>query len=384
MAVALQTAFTEELDEPDVALSEILDQLDLDELKANTLGILYCYPDFIESGVAEYIASELPFDVIGMTTMASASRADEGPYRLTIALITGDDVRFTTGFTPPLSADNYQQTITEAWQKALARTEAPIRFIIGYLPFMQDIAGQEMLEAFDEASDHIPFWGSISAGTDMTYTDCYTVHNEIKEQHGAVFAIIEGAIEPEFVVTSIPERNIYEQKAIITKSHGCILTEINDTPVLDYIRDLGIIFNQGDQTTIPLMVDYRDGSQPVALGMYAFLEGGSILCGGSVPQNALISLGEIDPPGILETAQTTLEQLRTFTDKAGALLLPCVTRFVMLAPNQEDEMKAILEQLEGVFPYQMAYSGGELCPVRTEDGSWRNRFHNFTFSACAL
>jgi hypothetical protein len=377
-------AFTEETDDPAIALKEILDQLKPDELKTNTLGILYCYVEFIESGVAEYIARELPFDVVGMSSMASASLADKGPYRLTLSVLTSDDVRFVTTSTSPLSADNYQQAIAEAWQKAVARIETSTRFVIGFLPFLKDIAGQEMLDAFNMASGHVPLWGSIASGSDMTYTDCCTIHNDDIEQRSAVFALIEGAIEPDFVVTSIPERNIYEHKAVITKSQGCVLSEVNDVPVLDYMHNLGILFNQGDQTTIPLMIDYRDGSQPIALAMYAFLDDGSILCGGSMPQGALLSLGEIDSQGILETAQISLDTMLASADKSGFLMCPCVTRFIMLAPRQEDEMAVVIERLEGTVPYMLGYSGGELCPVKAEDGGWRNRFHNFTFTACAF
>ncbi|MDR1083196.1 MAG: FIST C-terminal domain-containing protein [Coriobacteriales bacterium] len=384
MAVTLRVAFTEEIDEPDSALEEILGQLKPDELKAHTLGILYCCVEFVESGVATHIARELPFDVVGMSSMASASLADKGLYRLTLAVLTSDDARFATVSTAPLSADNYQQAIAEAWQEAVARTEAPACFAIGFLPFLRDIAGQEILDAFDAASGCVPLWGSIASGSDMTYADCCTIHNERAEQQSATFALIEGAIEPEFVVTSIPERNIYEHKAVITKSQGCVLSEVNDTPVLDYMHNLGILFNQGDQTTIPLMIDYRDGSQPIALAMYAFLDDGSILCGGSMPEGALLSLGEIDSQGILETAQTSLDELLALTDKSGFLLCPCSTRFMMLAPRQEDEMAVVIERLEGAAPYMLGYSGGELCPVKAEDGSWRNRFHNFTFTACAL
>jgi hypothetical protein len=384
MAISLRSAFTEEIDEADVALQEILDQLEPESLKANSLGILYCYADFVESGVAEYIARELPFDVIGMTSMASASPTGKGLYRLTLAVLTSDDVRFTTASIPSVSADDYQQAIAEAWQDAAARADGPPRFVIGFLPFPKDVAGQDILDAFDAVSGGVPLWGSIASGTDMTYADSRTIHNGAVGQNSAVFALIEGAVDPEFVVTSIPERNIYEHKAIITKSKGCVLSEINDMPIVDYLHNLGIVFDQGDQTTLPLMVDYRDGSQPVALGIYAFLDDGTVLCGGTMPQGALISLGEIDPQGILETANKSLDKLFALTGSNGFLMLPCVTRFFMLAPRQEDEMEAVMERLEGQLPYVLGYSGGELCPVRTEDGSWRNRFHNYTFTACAF
>jgi hypothetical protein len=118
--------------------------------------------------------------------------------------------------------------------------------------------------------------------------------------------------------------------------------------------------------------------------MYAFRDDGSVLCGGTVPEGALLSLGEIDAQGILETASESLDKLLALPGKTVFLPLPCITRYIMLAPRQEDEMLEVIDRFEGVFPYQLGYSGGELCPTKDEDGSWHNRFHNFTFTACAL
>ena len=65
--------------------------------------------------------------------------------------------------------------------------------------------------------------------------------------------------------------------------------------------------------------------------------------------------------------------------------MPCVTRYIMLAPDQESELRLIHEELsKDGKPFMMGYSGGEICPMPGRDGKPRNRFHNYTFCACIL
>jgi hypothetical protein len=65
-------------------------------------------------------------------------------------------------------------------------------------------------------------------------------------------------------------------------------------------------------------------------------------------------------------------------------MLPCVTRYIVLHPNSDAEIKKVIEKVGDKIPYWLAYSGGEICPVRGKDGKLRNRLHNYTFSACVL
>jgi hypothetical protein len=56
----------------------------------------------------------------------------------------------------------------------------------------------------------------------------------------------------------------------------------------------------------------------------------------------------------------------------------------MLGMNSEDELRAAVNRLgDAATPYHIGYSGGEICPVYA-DGKPRNRFHNFTFTACVF
>jgi hypothetical protein len=56
----------------------------------------------------------------------------------------------------------------------------------------------------------------------------------------------------------------------------------------------------------------------------------------------------------------------------------------MLTPLHDREMSVVSEKMENgrLMPFFMAYSGGEICPVKDRIGVLQNRFHNFTFVAC--
>jgi hypothetical protein len=48
------------------------------------------------------------------------------------------------------------------------------------------------------------------------------------------------------------------------------------------------------------------------------------------------------------------------------------------------EMKELAGSLNDSLVYQFAYSAGEICPVKNQNGQMVNRFHNFSLIACLL
>ena len=133
------------------------------------------------------------------------------------------------------------------------------------------------------------------------------------------------------------------------------------------------------------MVYYDASEVPVALGFYTLFEDGSVLTGGQMPTGTSVAVGSIDAKGIFESAESGLKQILECTNNQATLLLPCVTRYIMLAPNQESELQLIQKTLtNNGNSFILGYSGGEICPVPDADGVLRNRFHNYTFCACIL
>ncbi|MDR1471313.1 MAG: FIST C-terminal domain-containing protein [Synergistaceae bacterium] len=379
----MQTASTAEIDDVDYALGEILEQLDLEALGKNSVGVLLCYYEFIETGIVNALSERLPFDVIGMTTMASASGSDCGMYRLCLCVLSSDDVSFEIAVTPPISLGNYESEIETAYRRARGKLPGDPSFIISFFPFLRDVSAAELLKSFDKTCGSVPIWGSVSGDMDTSYEHCRTLWNAEADIATLAMLLVHGPIEPKFVLTSIPERNMRDSSAIITKSEGCVIKEVNGMRFDKYVKSVGLVLRGTEESsTIPLLINYGGGSKPVALAIYDMRDDGTALCGGEIPQGSVLIIGQVDYDGIIETTGASMDTLMAQEGKNGLLLLPCVSRYIMLAPRQEDEMRAILRTVDGKIPFIMGYSGGEICPVLENDGKYHNRHHNFTFSAC--
>ena len=92
--IQMYTARTSEIDEIDVAVAEIKSQIDFGSLKKNTGGLIFCHIDFVDSGVVAALCEALPFNVIGMTSMASVDEHGYGLFDLTLTVLTSDEVTF--------------------------------------------------------------------------------------------------------------------------------------------------------------------------------------------------------------------------------------------------------------------------------------------------
>ena len=383
--INMYVARTSEIDEFDVAIAEIKSQIDFSALKRNSGGVIFCHIDFVESGLVAELCEALPFDVIGMTSMAEACGNGYGLYDLTLTVLTSDEVRFDAGMTIGINKDNYTDEIARLYKGIRSKVGEDPALILSFMPYIREVSGYEVVDAMDTAVAGIPIWGSITNSVDFNYEKVQTIYNGKNLPGGVAMMSLTGPVEPKFVVSSIPERNISSNRAMITKSEGAILREVNDMPILDYLKNIGLIITRENITTTPLMVYYGDAVEPVALGFYTLFEDGSVLTGGEMPVGTSFAVGSIDADGIFESAQSGISEILKHQGRQATLLLPCLTRYLMLAPDQESELRLITEKLkEDGQPFMMGYSGGEICPVPGNDGKLHNRFHNYTFCACIL
>ena len=384
--IQMMTASTTEVDEVEDALDEILGQIDLEALKKNTVGIITCHSDFTDTGFIGKLCKKLPFDVIGMTTMASADLHGRSMYALSLAVLTSDDVFFETSMTKSLDPEDYREKIEAAYTDTAKKHSGNAAMIITFFPLHKKLSAALMHRAFDEICGGVPFWGSIASSSDVNDESCHVFRNGDISEDSMVMVLLHGPVDPEFIVVSIPTRNIRKDRGRITDSEGCVVKKIDEIPALKYLESRGVVIMKEATLTTPLMVYYEGSSVPVALAIYSVNEDGSLLCGGEMPMGALVAFGEITVDGILTTAGEGMARLLESGKKSGALLLPCVTRYITLGGDHNGELELIANRLENgnVMPYMGGYSGGEICPVRDESGVLRNRFHNFTFSGCVL
>ena len=376
--IKMLSAYTTEIDEIDDAYNEITAQIDLNALDKNSVGILYCHPEFAETGVATAICDRLPFDVIGMTVAAVSGNGSLGTYGLSLCVLTGDDVSFTTTYTDPFTAEDFEGKIDAAYQQARAAQPTDPAFILSCFPMMNKLMGYSMLDAMDKSCAGLPIYGGVCYGINFGNEKSCTLYNGQSSPNAIGMILVYGNVQPEFKAMALPDRYTRHDRAVITESEGPILRKVNDMPMLDYLSSVGYTV----QTGAPIMVYYEGMAKPVALSIYMTFEDGSILCGGECPVGAAIALGDISRDVVLETSKESIQYIAEAQGKNAAIIVPCSVRYFALYPKSDDEMKLTVEALK--IPYIMGYTGGELCPVADKDGVLRNRFHNFTYTSCLL
>lgn len=381
--IKMLSACTEEIDDVDIAVQEILDGLDLDANKRSaSVGILTCYSEFIESGVVEALCAALPFDVIGCTSMASAVGGHVGTMTLCLSVLTSDDVHFSAACSAPMTTPGAAADTCRALGTALGATPA---MGIAFFPMIREIGGETLLHELEQALPGVPLFGSICCDHNPDQTTSKTIFNGKAYEEGMALLLMAGEVAPRFYIASISDRRLQKHRSVVTKSDGCVLKGLNDTNPLEYMRSLGLFCADEIRglSATPLLVDYNDGTEPVARAIYLVQPDGSMVCGGNMPVGASVAIGTLEAQDVLATTEAAMQEIMR-QDMDGLLLMPCMSRNLALGAKLLREMECIERVVDGRVPHHLVYSGGEFCPVHGENDETSNRFHNFTLVACML
>jgi hypothetical protein len=383
--IETMTAFTFEVDEPDTAVAEIQGQIDMSRLRKSSLGILTCYTDFVDTGAAQAVGRAMPFDVIGITTAGSVVPGSVGELMLSLMVLTSDDVEFAAGATGSI-VDDRDGPIGEAYQAVRAAHSGQPVMMIPFVPFINTVGGEAVVQSLNKITGGLPLFGSLSiASADFSLNR--TFFNGTASKDSVVFALLYGNVHPAFYVRSFSEDKIQKQQGIITKSKGHLLMEVNNMPLLEYLKSIGIQVTKStwSTTSFPFVINYNDNTKPVARSIYLLTDDGYAACGGFMPEGSTISVGGIDYADVLLTTGEAVEQIlqKKGADNSCFLMFSCLTRYVVLKAHSTAEMDKVHDAVQE-SPYLFSYCGGEICPVYTESGGSVNRFHNCTFIACLI
>ncbi|GHV53947.1 hypothetical protein FACS1894216_12950 [Synergistales bacterium] len=378
-------AFTDEIDSAEDAIADVLSQIKPEEnLLKNSAGIISCHRDFVDSGLIEEFCARMSFDIIGITTLASGTSGAYGEESLTLSVLTSDDVSFSAVMSEPLSRGNITKPLGDAYSAARAALPEDPKLIIAFCPVLSDVSGAVILDALDEVCGGIPIVGGLTNDHTVKYDRSCVIKNGESRRDCAAMVLVQGNVNPRFFVTSIPEKNVQKQRAVITDSDGCVLKRVNDMPLLDYLTTIGLKKTGEAASSLPFLVDYGGGTRPVALGIYSFFPNGDALYGGNMPVGATFSVGMFSQDGIMETAEKTLSAMLNEKDVNGFFFFPCMSRCFMLNPSSSAEYDKISSMISDPIPFHFVYMGGEISPLYDDDGKTHNRFHNYTFVGCVL
>jgi len=382
------TAFTSEIDNIEQAVAEITSQLGLEgNLLQNTVGILSCYSEFIDSGVVDALTRHLPFDILGATTIASAAAGEFSEFALVLMVLTSDDVSFTTGVTSPIVGED-EGPLKAVYDSAMAGKSKPPAMILSFAPLL--LNGDFFVGAMNKISMGVPNFGMVSIDHTTNYNHMRVIYNG--ECHTDCYACIlfHGEFSPTFYLATLPQEKVFSEKGVVTASRGHLLEAVNGMPAWNYLQSLGLKKNEEGiigLNTFCFSMDYEDGTAPVLRAMLAFTpDDRYVVCAGEIPVGAGVSLVVVEEEKVLtSTAQLLEEIIAQVKPGSTALMFSCLGRYFALNFNSTDELKLLSEQMRGKdINYTITYSGGEFCPVSKESANLVNRSHNNTFVVCVF
>jgi hypothetical protein len=391
------TSFTKEIDDPEAAARDIIEQLKPKEnaLK-NTIGLVQFYHEFAETGAYQAIVDALPFEVIGAVSTFLGTNGEYGDFSLSVTMLTSNDIRFSvrTLETDTESREHIFDAI-EHLCKELSIDEEP-KMVMSFVPFMRHFTGDDLVAIVNALPKPFPLFGTI-AHNDPSKGETNLVVNS-KKISTVMFAFVAfyGDFELKFrVTTSFAYVDDYSDVAEITEAEGPILKAVNGLPAVEYLRRQGIInddnmITNSSMWVVPAILTHPNGTR-VARAFLGVVERTNYLySAGTLETGAKIKFAYLDGDKTLSSAVKLFEEICEAKDN-GIIAYSCSARAWALGAKYFSEAQKIAEcadeyrqRHDTPLNYCLSYSGGEICPIIDNCGKLVNVFHNYTLISCAF
>jgi hypothetical protein len=332
------------------------------------------------------LCERLPFEVVGCTTIASAVAGEYGPDILSLSVLTGDDVMFSVVLSEPLSPDNVEEQLGDAYRRRAAVAEKPV-LVLAQLPLKLEMGVSRMLDSIISASGDVPVFGTLACDEPPDYHNSHVICNGEAFQNSAALLLISGKLRPRFFVENVDSSgSLQAQYGIITGASGCVLEQVNDMPFLEYIEDIGLsseIVKKAGVFPVPFKVNYNEGTKSLIRVLFSLTPEGHAVFTSEMPLGGSMNIQHIDYDIVMTTAGCMADLLTSLGGISGVLLYSCIGRSFLLGLNADDEMRRF-SGLPGATPYHFSYSGAEVCPLEDESGAFMNHTHSYSLVACVF
>jgi hypothetical protein len=384
-------AYTYELDNPEVAVKEIADQIDIkNNLLKNSVGLLFCHSKFISMGVMEAVCKSLPFDVLGCTSLffaqAGAGKSvHAGDIMLTVTVLTSNDIEFVTGVCEPITDANVETCIqTQYMDVASSLSEKP-NMVFAFPPTILNITLDVMFEALDNVCGGIPIFGTVALDMDAHIRQPQTIYNGMAYNDRMTLLLFKGPFKPRFFFVRFPEQSALTQDAIITGAEGPRIISINNEPAVSFLEELGLIKSDKGSFShaIPLVISDIEGNNPEVVVVLDITPEGTLICGRHAPVGGVLNIGAITADYVLESVKTLLSNIDEHGKETGLFVISCFLRSIVLGEGSKVEVDLLQQELSSYSgPWLYINSGGELCPRYTTSGAIENQALQYALVAC--
>ncbi|MCL2873469.1 MAG: FIST C-terminal domain-containing protein [Defluviitaleaceae bacterium] len=376
-------AYTHEIDNPEAAFKEIKAQLDERiTLQENSIGIIMCHPEFVNSDTLRYVCDHMLFEVVGITTPSQAVNNTTDEMILTVFVITSDDCQFKIGLAEGLD-ENITEPIKTAMEKTALKNCGYPALVLIFPPLILKYSGDSYVKAMQEFIPGIPIFGSIAIDDTLDFDLAETIYNGETYKNAMPFILCYGDINPRFIIGTFPEENALPYKGEITKSQGSLVHEINDMNALKYFESKGLVNNgilSDSFNLMPFVINHEKRTgYSVIRGLAMFTDDGTAVFRGDIDEGSEFSMLTYEFKDVLSTTQQKIELLNDLPDVNGALIFSCIGRRMMIMSTDPIiELDTVRDVIRPEIPFIASHVGGEICPLLVNDGVWANKYHNYS------
>jgi hypothetical protein len=253
---------------------------------------------------------------------------------------------------------------------------------------MLENSGDDYVNVLTAASGGVPCFGTLAVDDTVDFANCFMIYDGEHCNDRMAMLMIYGDVRPRFFIATISRDKILDKSALITKSEGHVLMEVNDRPVVEYFENLGLTKASETayaMTSLPFMLDYNDGTPWVSKVFIGLSPEKHAICAGAMPEGSTLYIGVFDKADVMFTSEEAVgKALDDIEGASGILIYSCISRSMSLGADQLMEVDMIKEKISDKLPFMMAYSGGEICPTRISEETATNRFHNNALIVCVF
>jgi hypothetical protein len=398
LSMKMYCATTKEIDDPELAVEEILGQLNLPKNQlANAIGLVAMFGEFYDTGVYRAVAEALPFPCVGYSSSFQGANGEAGDIVLSVVMMTSDVNTFSVFKMTDMDTLHDQEGTFKACKEMADSVLSNGRpsLLMPYWAMNQFVSNDDMVTLLDKAFEQIPMYGSVIFSSESGQFVGFTcINNEEKMETGLAMIAVYGDLAPNFMVVSgINETVKLTRAAEVTKSISNTLFMINNITTLEYLRKIGVLddsFNSESMWILPALVENKETGTSKVRAFVGFSpeDPEALYATGNIDQGSLVSFSQLDADA---TNASALSAFNKLVD-VGAdcfLGLSCVARswannadYLLEFENVGKVYETVKADTGKTLNYQIINSGGEICPISDKNGKLVNALHNYSLAIC--
>lgn len=389
--------FTDEIDDLDIAIEELVAQFGDFKLEAHSAGLLFAHPDTDLAELADRLQEEFGVPVVGTTAVAMFTMEGFKNEGISLHIFTSGDCIFHTGCTNELTAANARAEITALYNRLTAGVDdEDVKLILAYGNPTLDMMGEDFVDNLNDLCHGVPIYGGLASDS-FVMGECRVVCDKRVMNHALALMVITGKVQ-KVIQYGFNVESTLDYEGIVTEVQGNMVMKLDDMPLAEAIAKAGLSINTGnisDYVSTPFRIRYRteEGGEIELMRQLAFVDketGGGLFLG-KVPLGANVQIGIISREDIHDSVEkVALRAIAEVKERhdyefSTLLITSCASRLMSYANDIELEAQGYVHMIPAGMSMSGFYSFGEICPGRAT-GSSRNKniFHNTTFTMLVM